>query len=408
MANVRLYVEKRKDKKTGDIKLKNVPIFISFSYEGARLMYPTGERVDIKNWDAKNQRVKTQVSGAMEINHYLNSLREKIYKIYREAKIQDISVTNAYLKQRLKPNNSVKKNVTEYFDQFILENHDRFTLETKKKLKSNLNHLKKFSTTKNFKLEFDALDDRFFRLYVDYFYSLNHTNNTIAKTIKNLKWFLNWCSENNFNKNMSYKKFRVQEYKGAIVSLSIAELKRIIDLKGLSKRLDQVRDMFVFGCHTGLRFSDLKQLKKEHVFGDYLKLRTLKTDADVTIPLVQKSKEIIEKYSNFPMNSLLPPISNQKMNEYLKEIGRLAELNDEITIYTYRGRDRIETRFKKFEKLTSHVARKTFISIAFRQGMSSEMIKSISTHKSDEVFSLYNNISDQHKLEKVSKVFRFV
>jgi integrase len=405
MSYVKYYPEKRKNKETGELKTKNVPIFLSFSYDGSRLMYPTGEKIDLKYWNSKTQRVKSQVSGALEINNYLDKIKEKVLKIYREARIQDVSVTNAYLKHQLKPSSSIKKNVAEYFDQFILENQNRFTIETTKKLKSNLNHLKRFSASRHFKLEFDALDEKFFRMYLDYFYSLNHTNNTISKTIKNLKWFLNWCYENGYNKNLTFKKFKVQEYKGVIISLSMEELRRIMELKGLSKRLDQVRDVFVFGCHTGLRYSDLIQLKKEHVIGDYIKLRTIKTDSDVTIPIVNASRKIIDKYSSYPMSNLLPKISNQKMNQYLKEIGELAEIDEEIVIYTYRAKERIETKFKKFEKLTCHVSRRSFISIAFRNGMPTELIKSVSTHSSDEVFSLYNNISDDHKAHSMNIIF---
>lgn len=406
MANVKMYAEKRKNKVSNEIKTDNVPIIMSFSYEGARLMYPTGQKVDLKKWDHAKQRVKPQVSGALEINNSLEYLKEKTMKIYRDAKLQEIPVTNSYLKKMLKPNTSVKKSIPEYFDEFFIENERRFKPETKSKLKSNLKHLKRFSESTRFKLEFDAIDDLFLRKYLDYFYSLGHTNNTISKTIKNLKWFLNWCTEKGYNKNLQYRKFKVAEFKKVIISLSSDELDKIINCKLDNDRLNQVRDIFCFGCFTGLRFSDLRQLKSENIVGDFIKLRTIKTDSDVVIPILPITRNIIEKYKNYPMDTILPPISNQKMNEYIKEIAQIAGLDEEIVIYRYRGKERIENRFKKYEVVTSHVARKSFISIAFRMGIPTDIIKSISTHKSDEVFSLYNNISNEHKLEIMLSAFK--
>lgn len=408
MASIKLYVERRKDKKTGEVRIKNVPIVLSFSYEGARLMLLTGEKIDVNKWDVKKQRVKTQVNGAIQINHNLEALKEKVMKLYREAKLREINVTNEYLKTRIKGQKSVKKSVYEYFEEFLEDNYDHFSVETTKKLKSNLNHLVKFSKQKKYKVEFDSIDDRFCKMYVKYFYELGHTNNTIAKSIKNLKWFLKWASSKGYNQNMKYLEFKVQQYKTKIISLSIDEVKQLINYSPTNIRLQQVKDVFLFACFTGLRYSDVSRLNHSHIKDGYIELRTQKTNSDVSIPLVTVTNEILNRYEDYPMDTVLPIISNQKMNKYLKELGELAGLDEEITIYKYRGKDVIEQRFKKYEKLSCHIARKTFISIAFRMGMSTDIIKSISTHKSDDVFQLYNDIKKEHKSEQMNKIFDLI
>lgn len=405
MANIKLYPERRRSPKTGEIKTINVPIILSFSYEGARLMLPTGEHVDLNKWDEKKQKVKLQVSGSLEINNNLEALKERIQKLYREAKISNIPVTNEYIKNKLNNTNSTHKTIYQYFDEFMEDNINKFSLGTKKKLYSNLNHLKKFSQQTKFKLEFDALDDRFCKMYINYFFKINHVNNTIAKNIKNLKWFLNWATDKGYNKNLSFRKFKVEQYKGVIISLNSNELKALLDYRPASKSLEYVKDVFCFGCFTGLRYSDLAQLRPEHIKGDYIQIRTIKTNSDTTIPLIDITQNILDKYKNFPMQTCLPVISNQKMNDHLKVLGQLIGLDEEFTIYRYRGKDRIELKVKKYEKLSTHVARKTFISLAFRSGMPTDIIKNISTHKSDEVFSLYNNISNDHKREMMKKSF---
>ena len=106
------------------------------------------------------------------------------------------------------------------------------------------------------------------------------------------------------------------------------------------------------------------------------------------------------------MNAALPVLSNQKMNDYLKEVGKLAGLTRLITKVRFSGSRRIENVFPLHDLLSTHMGRKTFITLMFRKGIESELIRAISNHKSIESFARYNNINDEHKASAMTVAFK--
>ncbi|SMO72309.1 site-specific integrase [Solitalea koreensis] len=406
MASVKFYVEKRKDK-NGILIVKNVPILLSFSFDGLRLNVYTGERIDTDKWDANKQKVKRSVNSALQINSYLESLSNEVEKIYRDARIiGDIPTVN-YIKSKLSKNQKLtNKTFFEVFEEYIESHKNQCTLGTIKKYKTNLVHLKKFSLKKKYPLEFETLDEGFLKKYIEFFITdLQHTNNTIAKNIRILKGFLNWAIEQNYSKNQEFKKFKYKENDGEIIALDWDELMHLYDLKLESKSLEHVRDVFCFGCFTGLRFSDIYNLRRENIVNDTITLTTIKTKELTMIPLNDYSREILNRYVDYPMEKCLPVISNQKMNDYLKEVGKIAGIDKPITIIRFRGAQRLEKKCKKYEVLTSHVARKTFVTNAYRQGIPTEIIMSITGHKSPEILARYNHIAEEQKREAMKKAF---
>jgi len=135
----------------------------------------------------------------------------------------------------------------------------------------------------------------------------------------------------------------------------------------------KVRDIFCFGCLTGLRYSDLQQLKKEHIQGDHILKTTQKVKEPVKIPLVDLSRQIIDSYNEQPIY-VLPGLSNQKFNEYLKEVCKIAQIDTPITIDTFRGNKFTQATKRKYEVITAHVARKKFITLSFYLGMDIKIV----------------------------------
>ena len=151
--------------------------------------------------------------------------------------------------------------------------------------------------------------------------------------------------------------------------------------------------------------SDIENLKKENIKGDFIHLHMIKTQELNNIPLNDYSREILGRYKKYPGNKCLPVISNQKMNEYLKRIGKLAKFKERINIVHYKGAERIETSYFKHQLLTTHIARKTFITNALKLGMQTEIIMSTTGHKSHKTFKRYYKIVDEHKLEAMKTLF---
>jgi integrase len=152
-----------------------------------------------------------------------------------------------------------------------------------------------------------------------------------------------------------------------------------------------------------LRFSDFSQVKKENIIdGRFLKLKTIKTDEWVTIPLVDKVSVIMDKYKWRP-NSLPKSFDNQVMNRHLKDIGELAGIKEDFLKIRSKGKDRFEETFKRYELITTHTARRSFATNMFKKGIPSRVIMKITGHRTEKAFSSYIKISEDENAELMYK-----
>jgi len=256
--------------------------------------------------------------------------------------------------------------------------------------------LKNFSRVQRIALEFDRIDFDFENRFKTYLIShVGITNNTVAKNIKILKTFLNFCTDRGHNKNLLFQKFDATEKDKEVYALTLDELKKIYSHEFSEERLAKVRDTFCFSCFTGLRYSDVVGLKKENIQSHQIKFTTKKTQDDLIIPLNDFAQDILKKYKE--SEKPLPVISSQKTNQYLKEIGKLLQISDAVKQIRYRGTERIETYLPKYEVLTFHVARKTFITTSLVLGMNERIVKEFSGHRKEESFRRYVKFADNFK-----------
>jgi integrase len=172
-----------------------------------------------------------------------------------------------------------------------------------------------------------------------------------------------------------------------------------LDLKN-EIRLDAVRDMFVLGCYSGLRWSDFTDIKpeniKKHKNGQVIDIIQTKTKNQVVIPVNNSIAAILKKYNN----QLPEPISNQKFNEYIKEIAKMIpELNTKETIVVTKGGKTTEEIFSRWELISSHTARRSFATNSFEKGIEVKLIRAITGHKSDKSFYSYIKTSKTKQAE---------
>ncbi|MEQ7800529.1 tyrosine-type recombinase/integrase [Pedobacter sp. ASV1-7] len=410
MAKATPKLEQRKDPATGQLKQLNIPILIDFSFGGTRLWLQTGENIDRKMWDEKNHRVKPNYLGSVEINAIVASKCDHINKIYRDMILAGKQPTVSSIRSALNRNDKRdKKTLMQHYEDFIDGYRIKGSLGTVKKLKTNLEHLKSFGKYAKISLDFDAIDNIFFNRYIEYFLiDKKHTNGTIARNVKVLKWFLNYCSKLGYNKKFDFKSFSYKHTEPKIIALKEDEILKICNFKTNNVCLAQVRDCFLFMCYTALRYGDAKELRKIDIDGDFINITSQKTKSEQRIPLIDAAKTLLKKYSENYGTKAMPFISNQKMNEYLKEIGKLAGLNRVVTKIKYRGNQPIENVYEFHEVLTCHVARRTFVSYMFFKNVDTELIRSITNHKSMAVFARYNQIDEQHKAREMKIAFKKV
>ena len=398
----------KKKKVNGEPFTRNLQIWMTYNFDGKRLRYYTGKRIDLNKWDESGQKVKSRYEGATIINDFLKNMARFVEDKHTKQKINGKNVTVEYLRDEL--NKRDQKSTSDFFslfDHFIEISKPGRSPLTIKKYNNVKNHLKNFEKERRFKIDFDSIDHNFYEKFNDYLIrDVKLTNNTISKIIKGLKTFLNYAFETGKNKNIEFKKFKVNQNKPKINVLSWDELMKIYKGELKDKKLYKVRDMFCFACFTGLRFSDVQNLKPENVKNDSIHITTIKNKKDLSIPLTNYSKEILSHYLDEEKAFIFPRISNQKMNDYIKDVGKELEINEKVQIIRFRGGERIQETFEKHEIMTSHMARKTFITLALRLGMPSEVIMEISGHSDHKVFERYYEIAEEQKKAEMLKAFK--
>lgn len=379
---------------------------MAFHYYGVRLKYATGEKIHPSNWDGENDRVVALYPRSKDINLLLDSIETEVQRIYDEAIDTKANLSKDYFRHHLKAifrsESVVIKSFLECFDEFLTITTSTKKPNTVRKYISLLNHLKDFSKKSKISLSFETVDFKFYDLLIDYFINeKKHLDNTMGKYITALKMFLYWSADRGYNPSQIFKKFKCPSDKVDIITLTNDELMRLYNLDiTFDTRLEQVRDFFCFGCFTGLRYSDIALLTKEKINGDSIRLKTKKTRDTVIIPLNVFSKAILEKHGYS-----IPAISNQKTNFYLKKIGMLAGLSERVIILKYSGVNEVTFDRPKYEFLTTHTARRTFITLSLEKGMRPETLMEITGIKSYPVFKRYIKITNKVKGVEMNKAW---
>ena len=228
-------------------------------------------------------------------------------------------------------------------------------------------------------------------------------NDAINKRLTYLRCFINWVEENGYSVNQEYRKYNpsLKESVKDVRFLTVEEVDRLWNMELETSSMQVTRDMFLFQCYTGLRYSDLKNLTRQDFYIEegnlYLRKITQKQKTKIDFKLPQRAKIIYEKYSMYlyENNAAFPVLSNSKYNKHLKELGHLAGIKGKWKDIQYRF-DKPEVVYTDRADLESHCGRRTFICMAYNAGMSLEQIAEITGHKCIEDLKPY--IKATHKL----------
>ncbi len=186
-----------------------------------------------------------------------------------------------------------------------------------------------------------------------------------------------------------------------LIYLSEEEVMTLYNLPLISDKLNVVRENFCFACFTGLRYSDIQKLQPENIKSHYIEIRSEKTRDFLKIPLNHYAKAILERNEG----NLPKLYSNQKTNNYLKELGEQAGLFESIHIVKYRGVEKVEFTEPKYKFLCTHTARRTFVTLCLEKGMRAETVRSITGHKDYKTFKKYIKLTDKIKLIEMNEVW---
>ena len=423
--NIIFALERRK--KDGVPIVENVPIRMRVNFASQRIEFTTGYRIDVAKWDGDKQRVKNGCTNklkqsASEINAALLGYYTELQEIFKRFEVAEIMPSPAEVKEAFNNRHgqnektelsstdmsNVPSNFYEAFDDFVrvCGRQNDWTHSTFEKFAAVKNHLKNFRS----ELSFDFFDEEGLTEYVQYLREVREMrNSTIGKQLSFLKWFLRWSFKQGMHSNNAYDTFKpkLKDTQKKIIFLTWEELNRLREFKipPTKQALERVRDVFLFQCFTGLRYSDVFNLRKSDIKGDHIEVTTVKTSDSLSIELNDHSRAILEKYKDveFENDKALPVITNQKMNDYLKELAELAEINEPVRQTYYKGNERIDEVTPKYALLGTHAGRRTFICNALALGIPPQVVMKWTGHSDYKAMKPYIDIADDIKASAMSK-----
>ena len=297
----------------------------------------------------------------------------------------------------------IKRSLSDYVEEFKEEEGAKrsWTPSTYQKFDAMLKNLLDYDP----RCSLDRITESYLQGLVEWYVRNDYKNPTIAKKFGFIRWFLRWCENKNYYQGNAYKfsvKLKGQNFEQkTIIYLEKKELSDLENFPFKQPYLDKARDLFIFSCYTGLRYSDIARLERSQINNDKINVVTQKTNDSIVIDLNEHTKRILEKYKNY--RKALPVISNQKANDYIREACRIAGIDSPVKLIYYSGKKRIEEVKEKWQCMSFHAARRTFITIALLLEIPVPVIMQWSGHHDVKMLKPYMKVVDELRKREMNK-----
>jgi site-specific recombinase XerD len=394
--NLLFYVKRSKTNVEG-----LAPIYLRITIDGSRIEISSKRYVNPDKWNTNGQKLTGNNEEVKSINAYLKTLEHQVYNVHRDMMQRKLLITAANLKDRIlggkpSPGKMLVPIFQEHNRQVAALIGKEYAKGTLDRYETSLKHTQAFLIWKYNSTDIDirAIDHEFIMAYDFYLRSERScNNNSTVKYLKNFKKIILICIANGWLDKDPFVKYKpkVREVKRDF--LNAEELEVMANKKLVSDRVSQVRDIFLFSCYTGLAYADVKKLKRTEIVTGidgqkWVYTSRQKTDTSSRIPLLQQAMELMAKYEEHPQcvndGLLLPVLSNQKMNSYLKEIADACGIHKELTY---------------------HIARHTFATtVTLANGVSIESVSKMLGHTNIKTTQHYAKILDMKVAQDMSKL----
>ena len=388
--------------------------------------FPTGHNIDTADWDIENQCALPSCEYATDINRTIDEWKSVMNEIFARFELLEKRIPtpgevkdlfNDMVGRKTPTNASLADehdNLFRVFDIFTdtMGKQNQWTASTYEKFAAIRRHLKDFDPI----LSFPQIDDSKMQEYFQFLNKKEMRNTTIAKHLAFVRWFLRWAANKGYYNGTSHNTFK-PKIKGIdgnskeIIYLTQDEIKTLENHQFLPTQtsLERVRDVFLFSCFTGLRYSDVAKLKRTDIKDGFIEVVTKKTNDGLRIELNKHSQAILDKYKDFAFRGdlALPVISNVKMNEALKVLGQVCGIDEPTRIVYFQGNQRMEQVLPKWALLTTHCGRRTFVVTALQLGIPSEVIMKWTGHSNFSAMKPYVKIVDELKARAMTKFDSF-
>lgn len=377
-----------------------MPIWVRVTVDGKRVELSTGKKIQPDQWNINAGRIKGNSEEARIINRHLNNIYLKLEKIYdqlveKDQYISAQTIKSIFLGENTKQhcllelfkyhNEQIKAQLGQGYSAGTLERYETTYKHTREFIK---HHYKRDEYMLN-ELKYDFITE--FEFYLKSVKKIGH--NTTMKYLRNFKKIVLIAVKNEWILRDPFSRYQMSMKEVKKDYLTKDELSTLYTKEIEVERLVHVRDIFLFCCYTGLAYADVKKLSPDNISkgldGEYwLFVDRTKTGSSSNVPLLPVALEMVKKYEDHPatVNSgkLLPVLSNQKTNAYLKELATLCKINKNITF---------------------HMARHTFATtVTLSNGVSIETVGNMLGHKNLKTTQIYAKVVQEKVSQDMKKL----
>lgn len=397
-------------------------LYLFFSPDkSCRIKYRTNYKILPKSWDFEKERLKPSASGALEFNVELNNLANCCTREAMRKKETNQFLSKEDYKQIVQDcidrDNAVNSEISiSHLKTQFLSYKSNFVKEgTLKEYRTVFKGLEDFEKHKGTKLILREMDGKFLKLFEVFLSRKKNTNDgdkegllndTIHKYISTLKVFLKWCNDNDYLVHPDVFKTQKTNFKkkayNEIIALSESEIQKLMN-HDLSDRpsLERVRDLFCLLCYTGQRFEDLINFDPKDIKNNAWDFISVKVKKRVIVPFegyIAPAKDILER-----IGYSVPKISNQKFNEYIKTVGKLAGMDEIIKITRYSGKQKLVIEKRKYDFLSSHVGRRSMVTNLLSRNVPITLVQKLTAHSDIRTLMKYESANTDSLIDALNK-----
>lgn len=397
-------------------------LYLFFSPDkSCRIKYRTNYKILPKSWDFEKERLKPSASGALEFNVELNNLANCCTREAMRKKETNQFLSKEDYKQIVQDcidrDNAVNSEISIFHlkTQFLSYKSNFVKEGTLKEYRTVFKGLEDFEKHKGTKLILREMDGKFLDQFEVFLSRKKNTNDgdkegllndTIHKYISTLKVFLKWCNDNDYLVHPDVFKTQKTNFKkkayNEIIALSESEIQKLMN-HDLSDRpsLERVRDLFCLLCYTGQRFEDLINFDPKDIKNNAWDFISVKVKKRVIVPFegyIAPAKDILER-----IGYSVPKISNQKFNEYIKTVGKLAGMDEIIKITRYSGKQKLVIEKRKYDFLSSHVGRRSMVTNLLSRNVSITLVQKLTAHSDIRTLMKYESANTDSLIDALNK-----
>lgn len=379
--------------------------------------YYTGLSVRLEDWNKKrlrtrnsdtNTTIEDAISRIGDIHARLLKNEKLTYDTFKN-ELQTDEKLNKILQKDIR----VTESNTEHYIppyEYLYSRIEMSTVSagTKKDYENTLYHMKNLEDVSGKPFSWKSAGYDYYLEFVDYLKGINLRPSTIDKIIKNLKVFLSWADltdhlevNQDFKKTLSGKSLfaKIDKSETEHVYLTESEIQQITDTSIEDNKLFEIRDLFVIGCWTGLRVSDLSRLKRANIHDNVITITAKKTNQTVVIPVTAELQNILDKYPD----ELPTAPTDQHFNREIKKVCELAGINEPVLQDIRKGSLKTVASLPKYKIVTAHTARRSFATNLYRRGIPSTQLMMLTGHKTEDAFLKYIKVSKEDNARDVAE-----